>query len=254
MIAPHPMNLSAGSRLGAYEILGSLGAGAMGEVYRARDSRLGRDVALKVLPADVTGDACRLERFDREARAIAALNHPHIVTIYSTEHLDGVRFLTMELVEGETLDSLIAAGPVRLDQFYDIGSALADAVSAAHQKQITHRALKPGNVMVSQDGRVKVLDFGLARTGEPALDVADTQAALTQAGMVVGTIPEGSRKNKYSRSVPRRDGVIPVAVKRVRRDPQAREHLVGYVNGRRVAACVERRLFWSGCLEVGFHA
>jgi serine/threonine protein kinase/tetratricopeptide (TPR) repeat protein len=186
------MALSAGSRLGAYEIVSSLGVGGMGEVYRARDSRLGRAVALKVLPPDVTNDPGHLERFDREARAIAALNHPHIVTIYTTEHVDGVRFLTMELVEGQTLTELIASGRVSLDRFFEIALALADALSAAHQKQITHRDLKPSNVMLSRDGRVKVLDFGLARIGGSEIDqhsIAATQAPVTQAGMIVGTMP-----------------------------------------------------------------
>lgn len=141
------MPLSAGTRLGAYEIVSPLGAGGMGEVYRARDSRLGRDVALKVLPPEVADDPDRLARFDREARAIGALNHPHIVTIYSTESVDGVRFLTMELVEGETLTEVIASGPMPLERFLTIASALADALAAAHEKQITHRDLKPGNVM-----------------------------------------------------------------------------------------------------------
>jgi serine/threonine protein kinase len=161
----------------------------MGEVYRARDSRLDRDVALKVLPADVVGDPGRLERFDREARAIAALNHPHIVTIYSTENVDGVRFLTMELVEGETLAALITVDRLPIERFLEIALALSDALSAAHQKQITHRDLKPGNIMVSHDGRVKVLDFGLARVGGSGIDVGSTREAVTQVGMVVGTIP-----------------------------------------------------------------
>src|SRR5262245_16973423 len=184
--------MSAGQSLGRYSLLEKLGEGGMGAVYRARDSRLGRDVALKVLPPDVTGDPARLERFDREARAIAALNHPHIVTIYSTEEADGVRFLTMELVDGETLTDLVAAGPMPLARFLEIGLALADALSAAHQKQITHRDLKPGNVMVSREGRVKVLDFGLARIGvapHPEQSLVATQAPITQLGMVVGTMP-----------------------------------------------------------------
>lgn len=184
------MPLATGCRLGPYEIVGSLGAGGMGEVYRARDSRLDRDVALKILPADVVGDPTRLERFDREARAIAALNHPHIVTIYSTENVEGVRFLTMELVEGDTLAARIAAERLSTEQFIEFGLALTDALSAAHQKQITHRDLKPGNIMISRDGRVKMLDFGLARIGGNVLDdTGVTRDAVTQVGMVVGTIP-----------------------------------------------------------------
>ena len=125
----------------------------MGEVYRAQDARLGRDVALKILPDIMARDPDALARFEREARAVAALNHPHIVTIYSTEEHAGVRFLTMEVVEGQTLDRLIPAGGIALDRFFDIAIALADALAAAHQKQITHRDLKPSNVMVTDDGR-----------------------------------------------------------------------------------------------------
>src|SRR6476620_4624847 len=124
----------------------------MGEVYRAHDPRLGRDVALKVLPAAMASDPSRLERFTREARAIAALNHPHIVTIYSTEQADGIRFLTMELVEGHTLSDLIVPSGIGIGKFLEIAIPLADALAAAHQKQITHRDLKPGNVMISNEG------------------------------------------------------------------------------------------------------
>jgi non-specific serine/threonine protein kinase len=203
------MALAPGTRIGAYEITSSLGAGGMGEVYRARDGRLGRDVALKVLPPELIGDAGRLERFDREARAIAALNHPHIVTIYSTEHADGVRFLTMELVEGRTLTEMIAGGRLSLQQFLDVAVPLADALTAAHQKQITHRDLKPGNVMVSHDGRVKVLDFGLARVGSGELaehSLAATLAPVTEHGMVVGTMPYMSPEQVEGRPLdPRSD-------------------------------------------------
>jgi serine/threonine protein kinase len=186
------MPLSPGSRLGAYDILDSLGEGGMGQVYRARDTRLRRDVALKILPPEVVSEAGRLERFDREARAIAALNHPHIVTIYSTEDAGGVRFLTMELVEGKTLTESIVAGGLGLAAFLDIAVPLADALTAAHQKEITHRDLKPANVMVTHDGRVKVLDFGLARIGgtdNRERSLAATRAPVTQHGTIVGTMP-----------------------------------------------------------------
>src|SRR4051812_18132080 len=141
------MPLRSGATLGAYNIIALLGSGGMGDVYRARDTRLGREVALKVLPPAVMAEPGRLERFNREARAIAALNHPHIVTIYSTEEADGVRFLTMELVEGRTLDQLVAGTGLPLARFFEIALPLTDAIAAAHQKQITHRDLKPGNVM-----------------------------------------------------------------------------------------------------------
>src|SRR5450755_2089947 len=178
-----------GETLGHYHILGKIGAGGMGEVYRARDSKLGREVALKVLPPDMARDPERLARFQREARAVAALNHPHIVTIYSVEELDGVHFLTMELVEGQSLDRRISETGLPFDQIVEIASALADSLAAAHEKGIVHRDLKPANVMVTGDGRVKVLDFGLAKdvSAEKSGDATLTSAGHTQAGMVMGT-------------------------------------------------------------------
>jgi TolB-like protein/cytochrome c-type biogenesis protein CcmH/NrfG len=209
------MPLTAGQRLGAYEIVSSLGAGGMGEVYRARDTRLSRDVALKVLPPDVTGEADRLERFDREARAIAALNHPHIVTIYSTEEADGIRFLTRELVDGSTLSDLVMSAGMAIPKFLDIAIPLADALAAAHQKHITHRDLKPGNVMVSHDGRVKVLDFGLARVGGGAAgddSLIATRAPITHQGMIVGTMPYMSPEQVEGRTIDPRSDLFSLGV------------------------------------------
>jgi TolB-like protein/Tfp pilus assembly protein PilF len=186
--APPPI----GRQLGSYRVLSLLGAGGMGEVYRARDTKLNRDVALKVLPAAFALDADRLERFRREARAVASLNHPHIVTVYSIEEHDLGPFITMELVEGRSLDQTMAGGGLSLARFFDIAIALADALSAAHRKHIIHRDLKPANVMVTDDGNVKVLDFGLARTVDPdvvRLGEADTSLGLTAAGTIVGTMP-----------------------------------------------------------------
>src|SRR5512147_1411715 len=157
------MPLSTGTRLGTYQITGPLGAGGMGEVYRARDTRLGRDVALKVLPADVASNPDRLARFEREARTVAGLNHPNIVVLYSIEEADGIRFLTMELVEGRDLTSLVSAGGLPLGRVLDVAIGLSDALVAAHEKGVVHRDLKPANVMLTRDGRVKVLDFGLAK-------------------------------------------------------------------------------------------
>ena len=161
----------------------------MGEVYRATDTKLGRDVALKVLPAEMARDPERLARFQREARAVAALNHPHIVTLYSVEEAEGVHFLTMELVSGQSLDRHISEGGLPVERIVEIASALAEALAAAHEKSIVHRDLKPANVMVTDDGRVKVLDFGLAketRTADP-VNATLTSASNTQAGVVMGT-------------------------------------------------------------------
>jgi serine/threonine-protein kinase len=200
------MTLLAGTRLGTYEILSPLGAGGMGEVYRAKDFRLGRDVAIKVLAETVAGDAERLARFEREARALAALNHPGIVTIFAVEEFAGTRFLAMELVEGDSLDTVIPSGGLPLDRFFDIATPLAEALSAAHERGIVHRDLKPGNVMVARDGRVKVLDFGLARVEAPDSDPnltstpTESRVNLTGEGQVFGTVaymsPEQTRGGK----------------------------------------------------------
>jgi serine/threonine protein kinase len=161
----------------------------MGEVYRATDAKLGREVALKVLPPDMARDSERLARFQREARALAALNHPHIVTIYSVEESDGVHFLTMELVEGESLDHRIPEGGLPVQQIVEIASSLADALAVAHGKGIVHRDLKTANVMVTEEGRIKVLDFGLAKEIRAAnsSDATMTSAGHTEAGLVLGT-------------------------------------------------------------------
>ena len=186
------MPLTAGTRLGNYEIVAPLGAGGMGEVYRARDVRLGREVALKVLPASVASDTDRLARFEREARAVAALNHPNIVVLYSVEDADAVRFLTMELVEGQTLDRHLASGRLSLAGVLDIGIALSDALAAAHAKGVVHRDLKPANVMLTPDGRIKVLDFGLAKLTVKDAESRTAHSAtrtvpLSGEGLVVGT-------------------------------------------------------------------
>jgi len=209
------MPLSPGQQLGSFEIVSSIGAGGMGEVYRARDTRLDRDVALKILPQEVTNEPGRLERFDREARAIAALNHPHIVTIYSTEQVDDVRFLTMELVDGCTLGDLVLPAGMAIPRFLEIAIPLADALAAAHQKQITHRDLKPGNVMVSSEGRVKVLDFGLARVGGANAGeqtLIATQAPITHQGTIVGTMPYMSPEQVEGRHLDARSDLFSLGV------------------------------------------
>jgi len=185
------MTTGIGERLGHYRILGPLGAGGMGEVHAALDTRLGRRVALKVLPAEAAADPERLARFAREAQALAALNHPGIVTVYSVEQSDDVHFYTMELVEGVTLRERIPTGGMAQGDLLTIAVPLVAAVHAAHEHGITHRDLKPANVMIAADGRVKVLDFGLARL-EPAIDdlgAATTAAELTRDGQLLGTVP-----------------------------------------------------------------
>ncbi len=187
------MPLTPTTRLGSYEIISSLGAGGMGEVYRAKDLRLGREVALKVLPADVA-DTDRLARFEREAKTVASLNHPNIVVLHSIEEVAGTRFLTMELVEGRDLTALVAPGGLSLTQVLDLAIPMADALVAAHEKGVVHRDLKPANVMVTREGRVKVLDFGLAKLTRTEPDLQNTQAPtivapLSMAGEVMGTVP-----------------------------------------------------------------
>jgi TolB-like protein/Tfp pilus assembly protein PilF len=181
-----------GTTLAHYRITGELGAGGMGEVWRAEDTKLGRDVALKVLSEEFADDAERLQRFEREARAVAALSHPHIVTIFSVEEADGVRFLTMELIEGRSLDKLIPDGGLDLAMFLELATPLAEAISAAHDKSVIHRDLKPSNVMVDGENRVKVLDFGLAKV-RGADGGSDSSELLTEAltgiGTLVGTVP-----------------------------------------------------------------
>jgi Tol biopolymer transport system component/tRNA A-37 threonylcarbamoyl transferase component Bud32 len=187
------MSLLQGTRLGPYELLAPLGSGGMGEVYRARDTRLGREVAIKVLPAEKLSDPVRRARFVQEARAASALNHPHIVTIHEIESAEGLDFIVMELVHGKTLDALIPRQGMRLGEALRIAIPLADALAAAHAAGIVHRDLKPANVMVTPEGVVKVLDFGLAKLtqaeGAASEDATtlDAQAKLSRAGTVAGT-------------------------------------------------------------------
>ncbi len=183
------MEIAAGTRLGPYEITGLIGAGGMGEVYRARDTRLGRDVAIKVIPARLAADPRLRDRLVREARAISSLAHPHICTLFDIGQQDGIEYLVMEFLDGQTLADAIARGPLPLDQLIRYGSQIADAIGAAHRQGIVHRDLKPGNVMLTKSG-VKVLDFGLATSHSDATTAADAteQKPLTEAGAVVGTL------------------------------------------------------------------
>ena len=186
------MTLSAGNRLGPYEILAPLGAGGMGEVYRARDTRLDRDVAIKVLPESLASDRHALERFEREARAVATLSHPNILAIYDFETHDGVRYVVTELLEGSTLREHLVGGTLSLRKATEYAMQITQGLAAAHEKGIVHRDLKPENVFVTRSGHVKILDFGLARALVPAAgesaSTAGTVAEATEPGTILGTV------------------------------------------------------------------
>src|SRR6266571_1025459 len=200
------MPIAKSTRLGPYTVLSPLGSGGMGEVYLAEDTRLHRKVALKILPADLASDRNRMRRFNQEAMAAAALNHPHIAHIYEIEEIDGVHFIAMEYIDGETLRERITRGGLNLNETLEIGVQIAAALSAAHSAGVTHRDVKPDNIMLRQDGYVKVLDFGLAKLSEPPAVAgglnADTEAPTralvnTDPGTVMGTVgymsPEQAR-------------------------------------------------------------
>ncbi|MDQ5857352.1 MAG: serine/threonine protein kinase, partial [Acidobacteriota bacterium] len=188
------MTLSAGSRLGPYEIVSPLGAGGMGEVYRAKDPRLGRDVAVKVLPASFSDEPDRLRRFEQEARAAGILNHPNITAVYDVGDHDGAPYVVSELLEGETLRAALAGGRLSARKAIDYAIQLAHGLGAAHEKGIVHRDLKPENVFVTNDGRVKILDFGLAKLTHAEEGSSSshtnlpTAAAGTEPGVVLGTM------------------------------------------------------------------
>src|SRR3984893_11825421 len=188
------MTLSAGSRLGPYEILAPLGAGGMGEVYKARDTRLDRTVAVKVLPAHISSNPTSKQRFEREARTIAGLNHPHICVLHDVGQKDGIDFLVMEYLDGVTLSDRLAKGPLRVAEAVKIGVEVADALDKAHRSGVVHRDLKPGNIMLTADG-AKLLDFGLATHADEGSSLAETVSAaptgaanLTAAGTILGTL------------------------------------------------------------------
>jgi eukaryotic-like serine/threonine-protein kinase len=210
------MALAAGQRIGVYEVTGSLGAGGMGEVYRARDTRLGRDVALKILPDIFASDPERLARFEREAQVLAALNHPHIAAIYGLEESGGVRALVMELVDGETLAERISSRPLPAEEALAIARQITDALEAAHEQGVVHRDLKPANIKITPAGMLKVLDFGLAKLNDPNASNGSTAAnasmsptlispAATTVGVLLGTAaymaPEQARGRPTDRRV-----------------------------------------------------
>ena len=210
------MSLAPGTRLGPYEITGQIGAGGMGEVYRATDPNLGRQVAIKVLPDAIAQDPERVARFEREAKTLATLNHPNIAIVHGFEKGDGVRALVMELVEGPTLADRIAHGPIPLDEALPIAKQIAEALEAAHEQGIIHRDLKPANVKVRADGMVKVLDFGLAKALEPvaggstdatASPTITSPAMMTRVGVILGTAAYMSPEQAKGRAADKRSDV-----------------------------------------------
>ena len=192
------MALLAGARHGSYEILSILGAGGMGEVYRARDTRLDRDVAIKILPESLAADPERIARFEREAKTLAALNHSNIAHIHGLEDANGIRALVMELVEGSTLADRIAQGPIAIAETLPIAKQIADALEAAHEQGIIHRDLKPANIKVRPDGTVKVLDFGLAK----ALETAQHPSNASTTHSLINDFPQ--RRSTYRPLAPER--------------------------------------------------
>ena len=206
------MPLAPGTRVGAYEILSALGAGGMGEVYRALDTGLGREIALKTLPASFTGDPERIARFRREAQVLASLNHPHIGAIYGLEEANGTQLLVLELVDGESLDKRLARGAIALDEALAVAGQIAEALEAAHEKGIVHRDLKPANVALTKDGAVKLLDFGLAKAVETTSGSFDltnsptmnSPAMMTAAGVILGTAPYMSPEQAKGRAADKR--------------------------------------------------
>lgn len=211
------MAIPAGTRLGTYEVTAQIGAGGMGEVYEARDTNLGRNVAIKVLPAAFAHDAERLARFQREAKMLAALNHPNIAQIYGLEQSDGTQFLVMELVQGETLADRVKAGPVPVEEALKLAVQIAEALEAAHEKNIIHRDLKPANVKVTPEGKVKVLDFGLAKAFEGDAATADMNnsptlsQAATMHGVILGTAAYMSPEQARGKPVDKRTDIWALA-------------------------------------------
>ncbi|HVH58067.1 MAG TPA: serine/threonine-protein kinase, partial [Vicinamibacterales bacterium] len=210
--------MSIPETLGHYRILGLLGRGGMGEVYAAEDTRLNRKIAVKVLPELVAGDPERRHRFEREAQAVAALNHPNIVTIHSVEEDQGLPFLTMELVEGQPLGDIVRAGQLSIDTLLRIGIGVSDALAAAHQRGITHRDIKPGNIMMTPDGRVKVLDFGLAKLREAEAEAAADAVTrmptqdVTGEGRIIGTLAYMSPEQAEGKAVDQRSDIFSLGV------------------------------------------
>ena len=207
-----------GKTLSHYKILEKIGQGGMGEVYRAKDTNLGREVAIKVLPAQFTKDPQRLARFEREAKLLASLNHPNIAAIYGLGEAEGIRFLSLELVEGETLAERVAKGPVPVKEALEVCRQIAEGVEAAHEKGVIHRDLKPANVKITPEGKVKILDFGLAKALEEEVPLADISQSptlteeMTRAGVILGTAAYMSPEQAEGKTVDKRADVWPLGV------------------------------------------
>jgi serine/threonine protein kinase len=205
------MDLHAGSRLAHYEILALLGVGGMGEVYRAMDTKLKREVAIKILPPQFAEQPDRLARFEQEAVLLASLNHPHVAAIYGVEHVENAPCLVLELVEGPTLADRLLSGPIPVPEAMRIAGQIADALEAAHEKGIVHRDLKPANVKLTADGKVKVLDFGLAKAFGPAQSggsvLTEARGHHTEAGLVMGTASYMSPEQAEGRPIDKRTDV-----------------------------------------------
>src|SRR6202795_1925558 len=208
------MTLTQGTRLGSYEVVAQIGAGGMGEVYQAHDTKLGRDVAIKVLPEAFAHDSDRLSRFQREAKMLASLNHPNIATIHGLEHSDGVHYLVMELVPGDTLQQRVQRdGAVPIEEALSITKQIAEALEAAHEKSIIHRDLKPANVKLTPEGKVKVLDFGLAKAfaGDASTEDMGNSPTLSMAatmqGVILGTAAYMSPEQARGKAVDKRTDI-----------------------------------------------
>lgn len=203
-----------GKRIGHYQIISLLGKGGMGEVYQARDLKLDRTVALKILPVEVSADGERLRRFNHEAKAASALNHPNVAHIYEIGEVNGLSYIAMEYVEGRTLVAKINGHPLGVNELVEIGSQIADAMDEAHSKGITHRDIKPANVMLNARGQVKVLDFGLAKIARPAQPITSDISTLakTAPGVVLGTVPYMSPEQALGREVDHRSDIFSLGV------------------------------------------
>ena len=207
------MAFASGTKLGSYEILSPLGKGGMGEVWRAKDQKLGREVAIKTLPEEFAQDEERLARFEREAKLLASLNHPNIAAIYGLEEHNGTRFLVLELVEGDTLAERLKSGVIPVEESLKLALQIAEALEAAHEKGVIHRDLKPANIKVTPDGKIKVLDFGLAKalagdgSGVNLSQSPTLSMAATQQGVILGTAAYMSPEQARGQEVDKRADV-----------------------------------------------